>query len=139
MRKNILILLIVIAALFAAGCTSKDSITVSCDDFQDKLHISDNLKVDAGAEFTVSLCSNPTTGYQWADEAGISDTAGVEQSDHQMDSGDGGSEVVGAAGEQVWYFKANSSGTATLTFTYSQSWEGGEKGAWTYQLIVDVE
>ena len=46
---------------------------------------------------------------------------------------------LGAPGEGVWTFEAVESGAAELSMEYSQPWEEGEKGEWTYTLTVTVE
>jgi len=47
--------------------------------------------------------------------------------------------LVGAPGKEVWTFKALKKGTTKIAMEYSQPWEGGEKGGWTFNLTVVVK
>jgi inhibitor of cysteine peptidase len=86
----------------------------------------------------LSLCSNPTTGFQWSETANISDTSVLEQVSHEYIAPKG-SAKAGAAGQEVWTFRALSEGDSTVALEYSRPWEGGEKGEWTFELAVEVE
>jgi predicted secreted protein len=46
--------------------------------------------------------------------------------------------MPGAAGSQVLTIAADSEGTAVISASYDRPWEGGEKGAWTLALTVNV-
>jgi len=107
-----------------------------------KVHfISEEVEVASGESFTVTLCSNPTTGFQWA-EAQISDPATIEQIDHQFTPPaytDGSPPAPGSPGKEVWTFKALKPGDSTVSMEYNQPWEGGMKAAWTFVLTVVVK
>ncbi len=110
------------------------SIEASCDDFYDQAAISKEMEVAVGDSFTVTLCSNPTTGFQWS-EAQVSDQTVLKQTDHSfVPSGETG--IVGAAGQDVWTFKALKKGESTVSMEYSRPWEGVEKAEWTFILTV---
>jgi len=64
--------------------TEQASVEVSCDELMEEQHISKDLEVDAGDSFTVTLCSNPTTGFRWSETAEISDESVLEQVDHEF-------------------------------------------------------
>jgi inhibitor of cysteine peptidase len=81
------------------------------------------------------LCSNPTTGFLWSETAQITDQAVLQQTAHEMVSAED-QDVVGAAGSEVWTFKALKKGESTVSMEYSRPWEGGEKGEWTFSLTV---
>jgi len=114
------------------------AIEVSCDDFMADSHISKDLEVAAGESFTVALCSNPTTGFQWSETAEIGDAAVIERTDHEFLPHED-EQTVGGAGKEVWTFKALKEGESTISVEYSRPWEGGEKGEWTFTLNVVVE
>lgn len=114
------------------------SLEVSCEEFQSENHISHEIEVPVGGMLVVTLCSNPTTGFQWSETAEISDTAVLEQVSHEFIPPQGTAQT-GAAGKEVWTFKALSEGDSTVSFEYSRPWEGGEKGEWTFELAVEVE
>jgi inhibitor of cysteine peptidase len=125
-------------SLWLASCTPGTSVDVSCDDFSKQQHISKELAAAVGDSFTVTLCSNATTGFQWSESAQISDPTVVQQMDHKFVSpkADG---LVGAPGKEVWTFKALKKGTSTISLEYGRPWEGGEKGEWTFNLTVVVK
>jgi inhibitor of cysteine peptidase len=85
----------------------------------------------------VTLCSNPTTGFQWSKNADIADETVLQQYEHNSIPPEG-TEVIGTAGKDVWSFKSMKAGTTTISFEYSRPWEGGEKGEWTFELNVVV-
>jgi len=118
------------------------AIEVDCDDFMELKHISQEVKIALGDSLMVTLCSNPSTGFQWTDSANITDPTVLEQTDHEMVSpGAKGkkSPTPGAAGTEVWTFKTLKTGQATIYLEYSRPWEGGEKGEWTFTLTVTVK
>ncbi|MCK4274360.1 MAG: hypothetical protein KAW90_05660, partial [Dehalococcoidales bacterium] len=47
----------------------------TCNDFADEPNITDEIEFTANKGVTVILCSNRTTGFQWNEEAQISDTS----------------------------------------------------------------
>jgi len=139
--KLILVCIMVAISLCLLAClpTSKQvSVAVSCDDFMRQNHISQEAEVAVDGSLTVTLCSNPTTGFEWVESAQISDQTVLQQTDHRLviPEAEG---VVGAAGTQVWTFQALKKGTSTISMEYSRPWEGGEKGEWTFVLTVTVK
>ncbi|GAJ15320.1 unnamed protein product [marine sediment metagenome] len=97
------------------------------------------MEVSVGDSFTVTLCSNPTTGFEW-ESAKISDQTVLQQVDHKFVGPE--SEPLpppGTPGQEVWTFKALKKGTSTVSIDYSRPWEGGEKGEWTFALTVTVK
>lgn len=109
----------------------------SCDDFSSKNHITTEISARVGDDFTVTLCTNPTTGFQW-EKAAISDPGVLTETNHQS-LGPESSDQVGAAGKDVWTFQALKKGTTTINIDYSRPWEGVEKGTWTFTANVTVK
>jgi inhibitor of cysteine peptidase len=135
--KNLLITLC--AFLLLSACSSVASIQSSCDEFQHNPNQVKDIEVSVGKEIKLTLCSNPTTGYQWSDQSQISDPAVIQQTSHQFEGpAIVGDPPAGAAGEEVWTFKATSAGSSSVILVYGQPWEGGERAAWTYTLNVSV-
>ena len=114
------------------------SVEVSCDEFAGDQHISGEVEVEVGDSFTVALCSNQTTGFQWSESAQIDDETIVEQTNHIFISPEE-PQTVGDAGQEVWTFQALQEGTTTVKMEYSQPWEGGTKAEWTFTLTLVVE
>ena len=127
--------------LFAcAPATKQVSIEVSCDDFMKLQHISKEAEVLVDGSLTVTLCSNPTTGFVWSESAQISDQTVLQQVDHKFISPvSEPPPPPGTPGQEVWTFKALKEGTSTISMEYSRPWEGGEKGEWTFVLTVTVK
>jgi inhibitor of cysteine peptidase len=124
--------------LFGCAVVQKQgSVNLTCDDFMSQNHILGELSIKAGDSFTVTLCSNPTTGFQW-ESAVISDPSVLTETKHQF-FGPEDENLVGAAGRDVWTFQALKKGTSNISIDYSRPWEGGEKGEWTFTAVVTVK
>jgi len=138
--RVISVFILLTLSLWLGSCapSTGTSVEVSCNDFFQQPHISKQIEVTAGGIFTVTLCSNPTTGFQWAESAEISDQTVVRQKSHEFIASEN-KGVVGAPGKEVWTFKALKKGTSTISIDYSRPWEGGEKGGWTFNMTVVVE
>ena len=87
-KPTLMLTAIVVLILLVACATpsQKAWVEVSCDKFNDNNHIVQMLEVHIGETetFEVKLCSNPATGFQWYEEAKISDTAVLQQEDHKF-------------------------------------------------------
>jgi len=134
---------VAIASLLLLACSpaaKPASVEVSCDDFYEHKHLSQQIEVAAGDSFSVTLCSNPTTGFQWSEIAQISNQTALQQTGHQFVSPQSEPPPPpGTPGQDVWTFKALKKGTSTVSMEYSRPWEGGEKGEWTFVLTVVVK
>lgn len=115
-----------------------ESIEVSCDEFMNAKQISKEIEVNAGDSFKVTLCSNPTTGFEWSEAAQIGDQAVVKQVNHKFTASKN-KQLAGAAGQEIWTFRALQEGTTTISMEYSQPWEGGTKVEWTFELTVVIK
>ncbi len=141
--KSKLILIGAVAAmsLLLLACVpvaKQASVEIPLDDFTNQNHISREVTVNAGDSFTLTLGSNPTTGFTWPDEPQIGDQTVLQQTAHEfIPPGEEG--IVGAPGKDVWTFKALKKGTTEVSMEYSRPWEGGEKGVWTFSLTVVVK
>ena len=137
--RIILACALLVICLGLLACSPQEaSLEVSCDDFYKQHHITEEIQVYAGDSFTVTLCSNPTTGFQWSETVQISDQTVLQQTEHSFLPPEA-KGVEGAPGKEVWTFKALRKETATISMEYSRPWEGGEKGEWTFVLTVTVK
>ena len=91
-----------------------------------------------GGELTVTLGSNPTTGYQWLEEAKISDETIIRQVSHKF-VGPGIDKPPGTPGEEVWTFKALKKDTVTILLEYSRPWSETDIGLWAVIIAVTIE
>lgn len=127
-------------SLCLIACGSQGaSVEVSCDDLYEQRYISREAEVSLGDSFTVTLCSNPTTGFQW-EEATIGDQAVLEQVSHEFVGPESNPPPPpGTPGQDVWVFKTLKQGASAISIDYSRPWEGGEKGEWTFVPSVVVD
>jgi len=137
--------ILTVVALLAVACAKPSSggqvtVDVSCDDFYQRQHISQDVEVGVGDSLIVTLCSNPSTGFQWAESAEISDQTVLKQVGHKFVSPQSEPPPPpGTPGQEVWTFEARKQGTSTISMEYSRPWEGGEKGEWIFNLTVGVK
>ncbi len=140
--RTIIVAALAFTAIVASACSadiggpSKATFAVSDDEFGQNQNITRQITINAGSELTVRLVSNPSTGFSWTDPA-LGTPGILTQTDNKYVAPAG--NVVGAAGTQVWTFKATVKGTTTVRTDYSRPWEGGEKGARAFQLTVTVQ
>lgn len=130
-------MLILAMLLVACAPATGTSVNVTCDEFGSQANVSKQLSVASGNTFTVTLCSNATTGFKWSESAQIGDQTVVQQTGHEFLSPEK-KGIVGAPGAEVWTFKALKKGTSTIKMEYGRPWEGGEKGVWIFNLAVTV-
>ena len=107
-------------------------------EFQSQPHIDVVISTVVGGELTVVLGSNPTTGYQWSEEAEISDENIIKQISHafvepEID------KPPGTPGEEAWTFKALKRGTVTIYLEYSRPWVEEEIGYWTVTITATIK
>ena len=121
----------------SAGCrlgSHNIKITVEYADFQSQPHYSRNIELLLGAELTLVLFANGTTGYGWTNPAELGDPAILEQTDHQY--------VIrpnprpGEAGHEVFTFDTKEKGTCTIYLEYKRP--SSTEVAYTFTLNVDV-
>ena len=129
-----------VCSLGPGSASSRETATidVSCDDFMrggSPARINRTIEVAAGQTILVRLCSNVTTGFSWETARG-SDQAVLQELEHKVEAP--ASNALGAAGREVWTFKARQSGTAAVSIDYSQPWAGGTKASWQFALGVTV-
>jgi inhibitor of cysteine peptidase len=112
------------------------TIEISYDEFQAQKQLSRSVTLNVGDTLKVSLASNPSTGFQWAEKLLISEPKVLSQTGYQTVAPT--ANRPGAAGTEVWTLEAKSSGNSTVSSTYSRPWPGGEKDAWVFSANVTV-
>ena len=135
--------LILIVPLLCAGCGSSAkspaAVSVTYDDFQKQKNIVQDISVSNGEMITVTLFSNSTTGFKWDENTQIGDPQVLQQVDHKYIAPSNTGGKVGVGGTEVWSFKTLKAGKSTIYTEYSQPWEKGSKGTWTFKLNVTVK
>ena len=130
--------LVLVLPLLCVGCGSS-AVSVTCDEFSKQKDIVKDLTVSADAAFSVTLCSNGTTGFQWGEQTQIGDPQVLQQTSYKVVAADNTGGKVGVPGTEVWNFKALKAGTSTIYVEYSRPWQGGEKAVQTFKLNVTVK
>lgn len=139
---------LIVISLVLSGCGfkrhvegSNKQVEVRCDEkFLNNKEMSKDITVAVGDEFTLSLCSNVTTGYSWSEQANMSDIEAIQQVDHDYIAPPvGNPPVMGAAGKEVWTFKAMKKGQNSVYLEYGRPWEGGEKAERRFILTVNAQ
>ncbi len=96
------------------------------------------VELASGETLTLTLESNPTTGYSWTVKD--IDTAILKQSgEPKYEQAPGSQGRMGAGGVETFQFEAVASGTTTLTLIYARSWETNIPPVRTYTLKVVVK
>lgn len=97
---------------------------------------SDNGKtipLKVGAEATLRLPENPSTGYRWALDAADSSIAAVSQATEEA-----GGSAPGAGGAAQWTIRAAAPGSTTIKLKRWRPWEGDSSVVERYQITVTV-
>lgn len=117
------------------------SVAISADEFAQTPHMSKQVEVAQGGTLTVKLSSNPSTGFQWTEQAQIGDPAVAGQTAHRYmapEAQGGTPPPLGAPGNEEWTFSALKAGTTTLSMRYARPWQS-DMGEWSLELTVTVK
>jgi inhibitor of cysteine peptidase len=79
------------------------------------------VTVQVGKEFFIAMQANPTTGYSWTQQTGDGAVIQYEGNVRQNPN----STIPGAPGQQIFVYRANRTGTSTITFQYARPFEPG--------------
>lgn len=141
MAKSTMVLGFMLVLLLVLGCApamnTEVPVTVTCDQFSKQANIVNDISAKVGGRIVVTLCANPTTGFQWTEKAQIGDSKVLEQKSYKFVA-PASTGMVGAPGNSVWTFEALGTGTSTVYLEYSRNWQGGEKAVQTFKLNVTV-
>lgn len=136
--KILLVFFMFITTLSMSSCIRWHvyNVELSCDQFAEDSYHHSNVKMEVGDKIRLKLCSNQTTGFQWEYFLMTQENV-LKKEDHYYEEPN--NDVIGAAGVELWTFKAVEEGTVKVIMAYSQPWEGGTKSKWTYIITVTVE
>ena len=138
--------LALLVATSLVGCTGKATepaapqtqiIEISYDQFQAEKQLSRSVTLNVGDTLKISLASNPSTGFQWAEKLLISEPKVLAQIGHTTVASTTG--MAGAPGSELWTLEAKAPGNTTVSSTYGRPWPGGEKDAWVFSANVTVD
>jgi len=149
--KWYLVLLLVGILLFVGGCTEEPpvmpdtipleptpDIYIPIGEFQNQPQIDVAMHAVVGEELVVTLDSNPTTGFQWSENAEISDETIIRQVSHQFVE-PGIDKPPGTPAKEVWIFEALRRGTTTTFLEYSRPWVEEDALHWTVTITTTIK
>lgn len=94
--------------------------------------------VPIGAKVTITLQSNPTTGYQWEIVDPLPSCLAVI-AEPSMVAGQRSETLVGAPGQWRATLRAERRGEGTVLITYQRAWEKQAMAAKSFRVTVRVE
>ncbi len=110
--RALILTLVVISVLLTAGCAPGGG--------REYTSPSQPIETKAGESFTITLESNPTTGYKW--EASFDQSLlKLVKSEYKQDASKPG--MVGVGGKEYFTFQGLKSGDAPVKMTYKRPWE----------------
>jgi inhibitor of cysteine peptidase len=89
----------------------------------------------AGGQFSVTLASNPTTGYKWDLAMPLDSNFLALVTNIYVRPN---SQLMGAGGNEVWTFKALKQGTTRIDFKYVRPWEQNVPPARVTNVVVVI-
>ena len=153
-RLLTLVFAVLTASLMAVAC-GKDkthtptptptliaTVTASPTDYPTEVQLTEadngsSVKLASGGQLIVALTSNASTGYTWSVQDPAPSQLELQGEPKYVPPGST-TNVVGAAGTQVFTFVAQSSGSAKLTLQYKRPFEPNAAPAQTFSVTVDV-
>lgn len=112
----ILIVIVVVGGVFVYISSSKTPAMIEVAENQQ------NVEIKNGQEFTITLTSNPSTGYSWSVDDTYDKNIISKISNEFIASN---TKMSGAPGRELWIFKGTSTGNTKLNFTYTR--QGDDK------------
>ena len=137
MRTKVILACIMAAVSLALlACSSTPPASAECLFKWDQ-----ETEIAVGGTLTVTLESNPTTGFTW-ELTELSDQTVLALIEIKYEPGEEAKQepsLSGAGGTEIWSFEALKKGEATISMEYSQPWEGGMKTAKIFEITVIVK
>ena len=95
------------------------------------------VKVGVGGTVTLTLESNPTTGFSWTKVENVDkNILKLEKNDYKQNANPG--RMVGVGGKTTIVYRALKAGTAKIDLTYMQPWEPDSQYNTNYKVTVEV-
>jgi predicted secreted protein len=129
--------MMVVTGICLCACSSPWDLEVDCAALYEQPHINKQVKVPPGKPLNITVCANPSTGYQWG-EAVVADDGVISQENRVYVAPSGRRLAPGSAGKETWTFRSIALGQTTISLEYGQPWESGTKAEWTLSLTVVV-
>lgn len=129
MRTFVVMSFFMVMALFS-GCGAKGANLTKADNGK-------QITVKSGDVITLTLNSNPTTGYSWQ-VMEIDNAVLVQQGDPEYKQASGTEGLVGAGGMETFRFETVGAGETMLELGYMRPWESVQPLE-TYSIQVIVQ
>ena len=94
------------------------------------------MQLHTGQNLTLTLPSNPTTGYRWA----IQDSAGgvLRSLGPEVYTSSDNGQLLGSGGQSTWRFQVFAPGSGRLRLTSQQPWEPEAEPAQVFDCPITV-
>ncbi|MFJ4067566.1 protease inhibitor I42 family protein [Pseudomonas sp. NPDC089996] len=125
-------LLVPLSLALLAACAQQPKQTVELDaesECPKRLHV--------GQSLTLTLPSNPTTGYRWLVQnpaSNVLQSLGPEVYSAPEDVG-----IVGSSGISTWRYQARTAGEGHLVLVYQQPWAPEVRPVQTFDCAIRVD
>jgi inhibitor of cysteine peptidase len=130
LMRTALVMSFFLAMAFFSGCGTNEAQATQADN-------GGRITLQPGEVMTVTLNSNPTTGYGWQ-VLKINNAILVQEGDSVYEQSENSEGLVGAGGTETFRFKAVGSGETSLELGYMRPWEDVPPIE-TYSVLVIVQ
>jgi inhibitor of cysteine peptidase len=127
-RTVVVMSFFLVFALFS-GCGANGTSLTEADNGK-------TINLQPGETLTLTLESNPTTGYSWQ-VMELDNAVLTQEGDPEYKQSSGAEGLVGAGGTETFRFKTIGSGETSLSLGYMRSWESVPPVE-TFTIQVDV-
>ncbi|WP_048051497.1 protease inhibitor I42 family protein [Methanosarcina soligelidi] len=149
MLKLIVMLSVIAAVVFAAGCAEEpenagnetqgvsEQISPATPETGQVITEADNgtsISLKNGENFTLQLRENPSTGYSW--ELNVTEGLSVLSDEYIQD--EAAEDKVGVPGTHSWIIQAVDQGSQQVNGIYKRSWENTTGTEDNFTLAVEV-
>jgi len=115
LMRTVVVMSFFLAMALFSGCGTHNPQVTDADNGQ-------QVTVKSGDVITVTLVSNPTTGYSWQ-VMEIDNAILIQDGDPEYKQSPGSQGLVGAGGTETFRFKVIVTGETNLSLGYMRPWE----------------
>jgi inhibitor of cysteine peptidase len=115
LMRTVVVMSFFLAMALFSGCGTHGTQITDADNGK-------QITVKPGDVVTLTLVSNPTTGYSWQ-VMEIDSAVLVQDGEPEYKQSPGSEGLVGAGGTETFHFKAVGNGKTTLNLGYMRPWE----------------
>lgn len=95
------------------------------------------VSLTAGQHLTLSLPSNPTTGFRWQVQSPVGEA--LQSLGPEVFSTPESLNMVGSAGQSTWRYQARQAGSSHLVMVYQQPWAPEVPPEKTFDCVITVK